>query len=257
MKKHIINLKVVENRTLNHEYNVLTLTADQVLPEMLPGQFVEMKVDGSPGVFLRRPFSIHDVDVEKNLVYILIQIIGEGSKKLAECKVGDSIDTIIPLGNSFSVPEKQEGRLLLVGGGCGIAPLLFHGKRLVKAGFKVSFLIGARSVNGILDIDKYKEVGEVYTTTEDGSHGEEGYVIHHSILHNNEPIDQIFTCGPEPMMKALVQYAKQNDIDCEASLENMMACGFGVCLCCVVDTIHGNICTCTDGPVFKKEILKW
>lgn len=258
MKKQILDLRVIENRRVNIDYVVLTLTHDDPLPEILPGQFVEMRVDNSPNTFLRRPFSVYDVDYKKNTLLILLKEVGDGSKNLGRLKQGEVVNTIIPLGNRFSIPQKQNGKLLLIGGGVGVAPLYLHGKILKENGFTPTFLIGARDENGLVDLEKFEKLGEVHLTTEDGSVGTKGFVVHSPVFSENDgKIDAIYTCGPDPMMRAIAAEAYKRDISCEVSLENLMACGFGACLCCVADTIYGNVCSCTDGPVFNINVLKW
>ena len=108
----------------------------------------------------------------------------------------------------------------------------------------------------LLQLEEFAKYGEVYTTTEDGSHGEKGYVTQHSIL-NKVRFEQIYTCGPKPMMVAVAKYAKSNQIECEVSLENTMACGIGACLCCVENTTEGHLCVCKEGPVFNINKLLW
>ena len=127
MAKFIEDLKIIGNKRLNNDFFVLELAGNNKIPEFKPGQFAQVKVDGSPETFLRRPISIHDVDYEKNSFKILIQIVGKGTEKLSHLKNGDTLNLIYPLGNSFSLPGENE-KVLLVGGGCGIAPLLFLGK---------------------------------------------------------------------------------------------------------------------------------
>ena len=175
---------------------------------------------------------------------------------MSQYQKSDLVNLLLPLGNSFSIPDKTSGKILLVGGGVGTAPMLYLGAELKKRGYLPIFLLGARSHKDLLQLDEFVKYGDVYTTTEDGSHGEKGYVINHSIL-NKESFTQIYTCGPKPMMMAVANYAHKNQIDCEVSLENTMACGFGVCLCCVENTTKGNICVCTEGPVFNIKDLKW
>ena len=125
-----------------------------------------------------------------------------------------------------------------------------------KTGNIPDILLGFRNSERIVETDKFRAVGKVFLTTEDGSEGEKGFVTNHSILSHTK-YDKIFCCGPEPMMKAVASYCQKNSIFCEVSLENMMACGFGVCLCCVADTVRGNLCSCTDGPVFNLNDLRW
>ncbi|WP_165024787.1 MULTISPECIES: dihydroorotate dehydrogenase electron transfer subunit [unclassified Dysgonomonas] len=257
--KRLLDLVVTENNQLNQNYCLIKLTTPDgtLLPEMYPGQFVEIKVENSPSTYLRRPISVNFVDKSKNELWLLIQVVGDGTKKMSEYSVGDTVNIMLPLGNSFTLPtENPKQELLLVGGGVGTAPMLFLGASLKDKGFAPKFLLGARSKNDLLQLDDFLKYGEVFCTTEDGSHGEKGYVTNHSVLKNTQ-FSSIYTCGPKPMMVAVAKYAHSNNINCEVSLENTMACGFGVCLCCVEKTREGNICVCTEGPVFNIENLTW
>lgn len=256
MKKYILDLVVSENIQLNDNYVLLKMTAPTELPDMLPGQFAELEVEGSSKTFLRRPISINFIDKDNNEVWFLIQLVGDGTRHLATVKRGQTINVILPLGNSFTMPENASERLLLVGGGVGTAPMLFLGEQLSKKGFTPNFLLGARSQNDLLQLDEFTQYGNVFTTTEDGSMGEKGYVTQHSLL-STQTFNKIYTCGPKPMMMAVAKYAKTNNIECEVSLENTMACGFGVCLCCVENTTEGHICVCKEGPVFNIKKLLW
>jgi len=254
MKKLVQDFEVLRKDELNDEHFVLDVKALEPLPEIHPGQFVNVLVKDSSTTFLRRPLSIHFVDYERNVIKLYIKKIGEGTKKLGELVKGDSLNIVFPLGNQYSIPENSN--TLLVGGGCGVAPLLYLAKHLHKAGNKVTTILGVRSAKDAVELDAYKAYGDILVTTEDGSFGEKGYPTQHSAL-DKETFDYVFTCGPEPMMKAVATYAKKKDIPCEVSLENTMACGFGACLCCVTETTTGNKCTCTEGPVFNINDLKW
>lgn len=256
MKKFILDLTVTENTRLHVNYVLLKLTSSTELPEMLPGQFAEIRVDGSSSTFLRRPISINFVDRAKNEVWFLIQLVGDGTKRLAEARIGETINVVLPLGNGFTMPEKGSDKLLLVGGGVGTAPMLYLGEQLALNGCKPTFLLGARSSQDLLQLDQFAAYGDVYTTTEDGSHGEKGYVTQHSILEKVN-FEQIYTCGPKPMMVAVAKYAEKNQINCEVPLENKMACGVGACLCCVENTDEGHLCVCKEGPVFNINKLLW
>ncbi|WP_101689303.1 dihydroorotate dehydrogenase electron transfer subunit [Dysgonomonas massiliensis] len=256
--KTMLDLVVTENNELNQNYSLLKLTTQDgsILPKMLPGQFVQIRVDGTNKTFLRRPISVNFVDESKNELWILIQKIGDGTNKISEAKKGSFLNLLLPLGNSFSEPQNSSSKILLIGGGVGTAPMLFLGAYLKEKGFTPIFLLGARSKNDLLQLDEFAKYGNVFCTTEDGSFGEKGYVIDHSILKNND-ISAIYTCGPKPMMVAVARYAKEHNICCEVSLENLMACGFGVCLCCVENTREGHVCVCTEGPVFNIDKLTW
>jgi dihydroorotate dehydrogenase electron transfer subunit len=255
MTKRIEDLKVIENKRLNKDFFIIELEGSNKIPDLKPGQFIQVRVDGSPETFLRRPISIHDVDYVKNTLKILIQIAGKGTETLSKVLSGNTLNIIYPLGNSFSLPANGN-KILLVGGGCGIAPLLFLGKHLKSNGFFPDILLGFRNKERIIEFEEYLQIGNVFVTTDDGSMGEKGYVTTHSIFSTCK-YDRIYCCGPDRMMKAIADYCKKKEIMCEVSLENLMACGIGACLCCVVDTVKGNLCTCIDGPVFNINDLKW
>ena len=255
MKKYILDLKVKEVERIHQRYVLIKLTHETTLPDMLPGQFVEVRVDGSPSTFLRRPISINFVDRENNELWLLVATVGEGTKQLAKLKFGDVLNCVLPLGNGFT-PAKTGEKVLLVGGGVGVAPLLYMGAEMKRQGIEPTFLLGARTANDLLMLPIFNMFGRAYVTTEDGSMGEKGFVTNHSILAE-ERFDRISTCGPTPMMKAVARYARQNNVDCEVSLENLMACGLGACLCCVEKTTEGNLCVCKDGPVFNIKKLLW
>ena len=259
MKKYIIDLSVVEVRRLHERYVLLRLTDPrQTLPPMLPGQFVEVRVDGSPATFLRRPISICNVDTRQNELWLLVATVGDGTRRMAMLAPGDTLNCVLPLGNGFSVTSNHSTLTshLLIGGGVGVAPLLYLGAELRRQGQEPVFLLGARRDTDLLLLDEFSRLGRVLITTEDGSAGERGFVTQHSVLQQ-EHFDNIMTCGPTPMMKAVARYAREKGICCEASLENMMACGLGACLCCVEKTRKGNLCVCKDGPVFNIDELLW
>jgi dihydroorotate dehydrogenase electron transfer subunit len=256
MKKYILDLQVVNKQILSEEYYLLELSSNQPLPEVLPGQFAEVEIIGSDNTFLRRPLSVHDVDYDKNIISFLVQIVGKGTKHLANIEVGKTLNVIFPLGKGFELINSTE-QALLIGGGCGIAPLLYLARLLNKQGVKVSTLIGVRRSSQLIELAKYKQYGEVLITTEDGSEGAKGYVVNHPVFENLKQFKKIYTCGPEIMMKAIAKRAAESGVECEVSLENMMACGIGACLCCVTETKEGNKCVCTEGPVFNIQDLKW
>ncbi len=255
MAKRIENLKLIENKRINKDFFVLELSGQGKLPEIRPGQFAQVRVDGSRETFLRRPFSIHDVDWGKNSLKILIQVAGKGTETLSKLKTGDLLNLIYPLGNFFSLPLLNE-KVLLVGGGCGVAPLMFLGKYLKSQGYIPDILLGFRNSDRVIEFEEYLEIGKVFLTTEDGSRGEKGYITNHSVLSTNK-YDKVYCCGPHSMMKTVADYCSKNNIICEVSLENLMGCGIGACLCCIVNTTKGNLCTCIDGPIFNINDLKW
>lgn len=256
MKKYILDLKVRETVAVGKQFVLLRLTDSEPLPEMLPGQFVEVRVDNTPSVLLRRPISIHYYNKENNELGLLVQLIGDGTRWMATLKAGDTLNVVLPLGNGFTLPTSTDESPLLVGGGVGVAPLLYLGMKLKEMSVTPTFLLGSRTENELMQIDEFKKYGPVYITTENGAVGEKGYVTQHSVLANNK-FSQVYTCGPKPMMMAVARWAKSANVPCEVSLENKMACGVGACLCCVEDTKEGNVCVCKEGPVFSIDKLSW
>lgn len=256
--KKIGNFIVCANLALNKDNHLLKVTPKnkEKLSAMHPGQFVQILVENSSAVFLRRPISINFIDESKNEMWLLVQKVGEGTQKICAVKPHETLNIIFPLGNSFSIPSEKQKKTLLVGGGVGTAPMLFLGKKLFEQGIEPDFLLGGHSEKNILQLADFEKYGNIYCTTEDDSMGEKGFVTDHSILRKKK-YNIIYTCGPKPMMQAVANYAYAHNITCEVSLENIMACGFGACLCCIEKTIQGNVCTCTEGPVFNINELTW
>ncbi|MEI6900065.1 MAG: dihydroorotate dehydrogenase electron transfer subunit, partial [Bacteroidota bacterium] len=180
-----------------------------------------------------------------------------GTRKLGHLRESDSVNLIYPLGKPFTIPDLEN--VLLVGGGVGAAPLMFLSQYMNRLGLKPNLLLGARTEHDLFDMELFTaQCKNVFITTEDGSAGEKGLVTKHSIF-SGKPFSyqKIYCCGPDPMMHAVAKLAASLATECEVSLENYMACGFGVCLCCITPTIHGNLRSCIEGPVFNTNVLKW
>ena len=182
MQKFILDLRVKSVSHLNNRNVLIKLTDEKPLPDMLPGQFVEVRVDGSSTTYLRRPISVNFLDKELNELWLLVATIGDGTRKIGEVLPGDMLNCVLPLGNSFTFPASKDDRILLVGGGVGVAPLLYFGKLINDFGAEPVFLLGARTESDLLELDEFAKYGKVYVTTEDGSRGEKGFVTNHSIL---------------------------------------------------------------------------
>lgn len=250
---------VASAEKLNDMYALLKLRAcNDYLPHgIVPGQFVQIEIPDSKTTFLRRPISVNFADYSSGLLWLLVRKAGAGTAHLIEAKAGDVFNVILPLGHGFDIPSAAGTHMLLVGGGVGVAPLLYLGKCLKEKGVDFDFALGARTASDLLELDEFSKYGKVYVSTEDGSAGEKGFITQHSIFSDGD-ITHIACCGPTPMMKAVAKIAKAHDIVCEVSLENVMACGLGACLCCIEDTKDGgNVCVCKEGPVFNINQLKW
>ncbi len=256
-KKFVTDFKVVENTALNSTNFLIKVKSELVLPAIKPGQFVNVEIKDAEDVFLRRPFSIFEVDYQENTLTMIIKILGKGSKKLTQIEVGNSLSIVLPLGKSFTFPDPDD-KVLLIGGGSGVAPMLFLAKECGLPVENVDVLLGARSAADHINVKHYSKYANLYYASEDGSLGEKGFVTQHSVFTENlGSYTKIYACGPDVMMKAIAKEAKAAGVFCEVSLENLMACGFGVCLCCIESTKKGNQCVCSDGPVFNINDLKW
>ncbi len=271
MNKSLIDLYVSDAYLVAEGCTWLRLTpVEGRLPEAVPGQFAQLRAPQASGVMLRRPVSIHSMDREGGSVEFLVQSVGRGSRAIASLCKGDTLSAILPLGNGFALPEaiSQEGavRPLLIGGGVGVAPLYFLGQELRRRGISPTFLFGARTKGTLPLLEAYRRVGTVHVATEDGSLGEQGFVTAHSLLTTptaqppsgcSLPFTHVYACGPQPMLKAVASWARGVGLPCQVSVEALMACGLGACLCCVVETVEGNLRTCVEGPVFDIDTLGW
>ena len=253
--KEIHNFTIIDRQQHGAQYFSLLLQHSGSMQPVAPGQFVEVLVEGSREVMLRRPISVHDVDEKAGTMTLLIQIVGNGTRQLSTLKVGDRLNVVYPLGHGFSVDAAGE-KPLLVGGGAGIAPLLHLAKVLASKGIRPTVLLGGRTAGLIPVHDEFLPYAEVLVATDDGSRGHHGVVTTHPAFAQG--YSMIYTCGPTPMMKAVARSAAERGLRCEVSLENMMACGVGACLCCVTDTDEGHRCVCKEGPVFDiSNLKKW
>ena len=209
------------------------------------GQFINLKLDG---FFLRRPISVCDRD--DTSVTILYKIVGKGTAAMAEMPVGEKVDVLTGLGNGYDLSLSGD-RPLLIGGGVGVPPLYMLAKKLRSEGKEVSVILGFNTKNEIFYEDEFRALGcRVTVTTVDGSYGVKGFVT------NAMDIDYsyFYTCGPEPMLKAVYKTSKTSG---EFSFEERMGCGFGACMGCSCKTVTGYKRICKDGPVLRKEEILW
>lgn len=217
-----------------------------------PGQFVEVAVEKAH-VLLNRPFSIFYASEES--LELLIKPLGRASEAIERYKPGDTIRVIGPLGNGFPVPTENE-RILMIGGGIGIAPMRYYAQQAISAGAEVEILFGNQTKADGKLVEQLAQLCPVHICTDDGTEGHKGFVTSHPAL-TEKNWDRIAVCGPTPMMKAVAKVARERALECLVSLENTMACGLGACLCCVEPTTAGNKCVCTEGPVFNINELTW
>lgn len=254
MKKYEMTLRLAAIEHLPSGWVALYLVRPDagIMPTMLPGQFVEVGVDRSR-VLLNRPISIFNRT--DDALELLVAPVGRATKVLAGYNVGDDVRIIAPLGQGFSTDFAAGSRVLLVGGGVGIAPLYYQARTLARSGCHVEVIFGMRSTPDAEIVKRLGGVADLHICTDDGSAGFHGLVTGHPAFAGEWDFVQV--CGPKPMMRACRQLAMSRDIPGEVSLENMMACGLGACLCCVEKTVKGNVCVCKEGPVFKFDMLTW
>lgn len=233
----------------------LNVLAPELANNCQPGQFAHIFCGGGVYSITRRPLSISSVSADE--VSFLFQIKGEGTRWLANRTAGDRIDIIGPIGHGFQLPD--EGEVVLVAGGIGLAPLILLGQVAFKKGLSVVLLFGARNKQSIYGLEELTEGGAaIKLATEDGSIGEKGLVtglLEKHILSSRP--EGIFTCGPKPMLEAVAKIGRQNNIPVQVSLEERMACGVGACRGCSVvvknENGKGYQNVCSQGPVFKGE----
>lgn len=237
-------LKVVSNVEIQEDIYALTLEGDfsQITN---PGQFVNIKIEGC---FLRRPISI--CNYSNRLITLLYKLVGKGTTLLSEKQPGEMLDVIYPLGNGFDTKQSFDKPILL-GGGIGVPPLYGLAKKLVEEGKKPVICLGFNSINQVILVDEFEKLGlTVKVATVDGSYGHKGFVTD---FCKDLDFDYAFTCGPEPMLKAVYDVVP----DGQFSFEARMACGFGACMGCTCKTKYGNKRICKDGPVLFKEEIIW
>lgn len=256
-KPALERVKVLANDRVAQGVGLMVLRAPRCAANVQPGQFVHLRVATGSRIILRRPFSIHRA--ERDSVEILYQILGEGTLRMAEKPVGDvSMDLVGPLGHGWEAPEGIT-HALFVTGGLGAAPLGMLAERLAARGVAVSIAMGAPTSERLVARELFESVARrVELATDDGSAGEHGFVTGPAArLLAEERFDAVYTCGPEPMQRAIAKLASEARTPCQLSLERLMACGIGACLSCVVSTRDGLKRACVDGPIFDAEEVVW
>ena len=235
---------ISENESVAKNVFELKLKGDTSLIKK-PGQFVNIAIDN---FYLRRPISICDYDDET--IVLIYKVVGNGTKELSKKKVNEKLNILYPLGNGFDI-EKSTLSPVLIGGGVGVPPLIGLARALIKKFIYPQFVMGFNTQDEVFGVDLLKNLGIVpYIVTLDGSLGYKGLVT--DVL-DKISFDYIFTCGPEPMLKALYNV----DVNGQFSFEQRMACGFGGCMGCSCKTKYGYKRICKEGPVLFKEEILW
>lgn len=253
VKKFVENGQIISNEAIIPAVWKMVFQTQQIAKAALPGQFVNVQKTGGV-TFLRRPFGIVDADVTTGNVTIIYRLVGKGTQEMATLKAGDTISVEGPLGDG--VFSTQPGKALLVGGGVGLAPLIFLAKTLDKP----IVLVGGKTAAETFWTKFFEPYAEaIYVTTDDGSKGMKGFAASAlPTIFSEHHIDRVSTCGPTMMMKTIAEGCYTADVPCEVSMEKRMACGIGVCLGCTFESkLTGKRHkVCADGPVFPaKEVF--
>ncbi|MCK6605820.1 MAG: dihydroorotate dehydrogenase electron transfer subunit [Ignavibacteriaceae bacterium] len=246
---HILNCSIDSVIKLEKNIILLKIKSPEIASEIKPGQFLNIKVSDSYSPLLRRPFSV--CDREGDFIYIMFNIMGEGTKILSSKRRGSKIDILGPLGHGFNL-EGDYDTAVLVMGGLGAAPFPYVVREIIGEKEIIS-ITGGRNEHDVITYG----LSNIFVATDDGSMGFRGNVVellkknYNSI--KNKKI-KIFACGPSAMLRALQEFALENNIDGEAATECAMACGFGICQGCPIESATGQdsyLLVCKDGPVFN------
>ncbi|MBE6810735.1 MAG: dihydroorotate dehydrogenase electron transfer subunit [Ruminococcaceae bacterium] len=236
--------KISENKKLVKNVYKMVLVGD-TSDITACGQFINIQLDG---LYLRRPISVCDCD--ETAVTIIYKVVGKGTEQMSKMAVGESLDVLTGLGNGYDLSLSGDNPVLL-GGGVGVPPLYMLAKKLKEQGKDVSVILGFNNKSEVFYEQEFKALGcDVTVTTVDGSYGVKGFVT--NAYPNN--YTYFYTCGPEPMLKAIYKTSKTSG---QLSFEERMGCGFGACMGCSCKTIAGYKRICKDGPVMQKEEILW
>lgn len=249
---------VIGHSQIDKDLYEIEFIAPEIAEECMPGQFVHVLPSTVLDPLLRRPISLYDVDKKLGSITLLYKVVGKGTNLFTKIKTKEYVNVMGPLGKGFTLVSKQNA--VLVGGGVGIAPLIYLARRLKENNCNVTVLHGTENRNQLVSLDKLRAMGvEFMPATMDGSAGYKGYVT--DLLSKKlipDKIDFLYTCGPEPMMSLVADYGKKHGIITEVSLEEHMACGVGACLGCARKLKPDDetyVKVCKDGPVFNSQDL--
>jgi dihydroorotate dehydrogenase electron transfer subunit len=235
---------------------VLSFSSQEIAREVLPGQFLNLRIEKVLEPFLRRPFSVYRAEGER--VEIIFNVVGKGTDCLRAKRTGDTIDVLGPLGVPFRIDDPSYSTALLVGGGLGVAPLPLTSSHAKCVGKQIVTFLGARTSSQLIRT----HLDSPIVATDDGSEGFHGNVaacLEQYLLDQRPERGKIFACGPTPMLRAVAALAVREGIACEVSLEGQMACGFGICQGCPVELVSGErryALMCKDGPTFDVRAIR-
>ena len=252
------DFKILENEQVAPQMMRLRLECPELARSIEPGQFMNLRVPGDPSEILRLPFSWSCKDAQAGWVEFAYLVIGKGTQRLAGLPAGTQSDLLGPAGHGWQVPQGAK-RAMVVGGGSGVVPVVPLVGALAQAGVACDFVQGAPTAARVIYEDRIVEGGaELFVSTDDGTRGTHGFTTNVAErLFAERSYDVVYACGPQPMMRGIWKLAQANGVACQVSMEKLMACGFGVCTTCLVDTTSGRKGACMAGPVFDAAEVIW
>jgi dihydroorotate dehydrogenase electron transfer subunit len=260
MSQYQENATIIRFEQLTDTNIRLTLQTEEIAKAAKPGQFIMIRTGKSKDPLLRRPFSIHQTS-SSGRIQILFKVTGRGTALLSHCKEGEILSIFGPLGRGFRIDPKKPA--CLIGGGMGIAPMLFLAKRICQIKNTTDrdlIILGGRNrceIEPLLADFHFLNIG-VMVATDDGSFGQHGLVTDVMKTVSLPNACTVYTCGPKPMMREVYRQCYKKKIECQVSVESMMACGMGACLGCNMEARDKRyVHVCSDGPVFDAEELEW
>ncbi len=251
-------MRIKENQRIGNNIYSITMESEKISQSIEPGQFIHLLCRGEYGAFLRRPFSLSNIDKDNKEISIVYRVQGKGTKSLSEMKTGEVVNALGPLGNGFLLDAKYDS-VAIVGGGMGIAALMevikyYKDKSRVYLGFMEETIL-------IQEIKNYSS--EIHITTEKGNIGRKGLITDGLLSQwEKSPPQMVYTCGPKAMMREVSKISTKLDLPCQVSMEERMGCGIGACLVCSCKTKAENqegsyTRVCKDGPVYWGEEIDW
>ncbi|MGD9202341.1 MAG: dihydroorotate dehydrogenase electron transfer subunit [Chitinispirillia bacterium] len=224
-----------------------------------PGQFVTVRTSESTVPLLRRPFAFSGFSAKKGLASILYQKRGQGTEQMTGKEIGDTLDIIGPFGNGFSTKPSIE-KYILVAGGTGLGPILYSANMLNDLGKEILLIIGAQNKVFLPQKEIFRSLSPIILTN-DGSYGNKGTTVDFLLSLSEKQYENtaVFACGPYPMLKKCHEFSEKHHLTCKVSFEQVMACGVGACMGCVIKTAHQSryARVCKEGPVFNSEDILW
>nr|WP_204499815.1 dihydroorotate dehydrogenase electron transfer subunit [Aquibacillus albus] len=243
-------MTIIDKKTIAKDTIEMRLAGGAIVRTIEPGQFVHINVGNQGSHMLRRPISIADINESDESITIIFKVIGSGTEDLQSYQIGQELDVLLPCGSGYPIKEINVKKALLVGGGIGVPPLYYLGKKLKENGVEVESVIGFQTKSSVFYEQQFAELGACHVVTDDGSYGWKGYVTD---VIDQLDFDYYFSCGPTGMLRAVSN--KLENHKGFISIEQRMGCGIGACYACVVptndDEKNGFKKICKDGPVFR------